>query len=361
MEDHGYRIGDMVTLTGPMGYECQAPLVYEKGHGFPGGCASFLEYHCVEPGDYILFTLIADSNFLIKVYNKAGSEKTNFPANPSVTNHGGKAQTESIQEKGSISPNADFNHNRKHSKDVYHEKRLSGTSKSTVQCQARRKRKYKEDEEAVDVHDRGDTRHRKWDADGGVNKGTKRLTRKPGMENANNEDCHEKNMEEKKKQRSRVLSMLKRTSAGFPRSVRANLGDEQGPEDLSEQPQDWRGRVSAKDQPGSIKWVDAHHSHANLEALNGREERDMPTEYVVGSVTNFQRGCTSECEEFAEGVELNITPGSQSPVHYHDCPGENEQHAASDSARISKEAELEPMDIDTAENNRTTKVSLDRT
>lgn len=75
MQEYGYRVGDVVSLRGPSGWVGEVNLSYDRGFGFRGAWKQFVIYHNLEVGDHILCTLVADSNFFVKIYNKGGCEK----------------------------------------------------------------------------------------------------------------------------------------------------------------------------------------------------------------------------------------------------------------------------------------------
>lgn len=74
--DYGNRLRDVVTWRGPSGWVGQVNLsYYDKAYGFRGGWKQFRYYHNIEAGDHVVCTMIADSDFVIKIYDKHGCEK----------------------------------------------------------------------------------------------------------------------------------------------------------------------------------------------------------------------------------------------------------------------------------------------
>lgn len=89
MEEHGRRIGSVVTVEGPSGWVGQVTVSYDEGCGFSGGWKQFVIHHNVEAGDCIVCTLIADSKFFVKIYDNFGCEKVRIIRVP--TAEGSKA------------------------------------------------------------------------------------------------------------------------------------------------------------------------------------------------------------------------------------------------------------------------------
>lgn len=73
--DYGSKLRDVVTWRGPSGWVGQVQLSYEKVYGFRGGWKQFRFYHNIEAGDHLVCTMIADSDFVVKIYDKQGCEK----------------------------------------------------------------------------------------------------------------------------------------------------------------------------------------------------------------------------------------------------------------------------------------------
>ncbi len=70
------RIWDTVTLKGPAGFMGEAVVAHDHGYSFQGGWKEFVKHQNIESGDTVLCTLIADSVFAIKFFDKLGCEKT---------------------------------------------------------------------------------------------------------------------------------------------------------------------------------------------------------------------------------------------------------------------------------------------
>lgn len=73
----------MVTWRGPSGWVGQVNLSYDKVYGFRGGWKQFRFYHNIEAGDHLVCTMIADADFVVKIYDKQGCEKVLPFLNPS--------------------------------------------------------------------------------------------------------------------------------------------------------------------------------------------------------------------------------------------------------------------------------------
>lgn len=84
IEDYGRRIGSVVTVEGPSGWVGQVTVSYNEGFGFCCGWTQFVIHHNIEAGDCIVCTLIADSKFFVKIYNKFGCEKVRPSHAPTV-------------------------------------------------------------------------------------------------------------------------------------------------------------------------------------------------------------------------------------------------------------------------------------
>ncbi len=69
-------IWDTVTLKGPAAFMGEAVVAHDHGYSFQGGWKEFVKHQNIESGDTVLCTLIADSVFAIKFYDKLGCEKT---------------------------------------------------------------------------------------------------------------------------------------------------------------------------------------------------------------------------------------------------------------------------------------------
>lgn len=84
MEEQGYKIDVDVSLTGPDGYEFHAYLGEDRAHAsFRAGFAHFLAHHDVQARETLLFSLVENSTFQIKVYNEYGCERKHFkPRSP---------------------------------------------------------------------------------------------------------------------------------------------------------------------------------------------------------------------------------------------------------------------------------------
>ncbi len=96
MEEYGYRVGDNVVLQGPGGYTIDVGLSHDQHFGFArAGWRQFLRHHNIEVDDYILCTLIADSYFTVKIFNKTGCEKP--LSAPSMTAGGGSEKLDNLQ------------------------------------------------------------------------------------------------------------------------------------------------------------------------------------------------------------------------------------------------------------------------
>ena len=79
MQEQGYRIDDAVSLIGPGGNEFYAFLGDDRAHAsFRAGFAHFLAHHDVQARETLLFSLVGDSTFRIKVYNEYGCERKHF-------------------------------------------------------------------------------------------------------------------------------------------------------------------------------------------------------------------------------------------------------------------------------------------
>ncbi len=76
MASNDCRIWDTVTLKGPTGFMGEAVVAHDHGYSFQGGWKEFVKHQNIESGDTVLCTLIADSVFAIKFYDKLGCEKT---------------------------------------------------------------------------------------------------------------------------------------------------------------------------------------------------------------------------------------------------------------------------------------------
>lgn len=75
-EDWNYTIGRTLDLKGPWGFKCQVTAErHSHGYVLRKGFKSFLDHHMIDAGDSLVFYLIADSVFLVKVYDKCGSER----------------------------------------------------------------------------------------------------------------------------------------------------------------------------------------------------------------------------------------------------------------------------------------------
>jgi hypothetical protein len=70
------RIWDTVSLKGPTGFMGETVVAHDHGYSFQGGWKEFVKHQNIESGDTVLCTLIADSVFAIKFYDKLGCEKT---------------------------------------------------------------------------------------------------------------------------------------------------------------------------------------------------------------------------------------------------------------------------------------------
>jgi len=73
--DHGNRLYGVVTWRGPSGWVGQVNLSWDKVYGFREGWKQFWLYHNIEVGDHLICTMIADSDFVVKIYDKKGCEK----------------------------------------------------------------------------------------------------------------------------------------------------------------------------------------------------------------------------------------------------------------------------------------------
>jgi len=82
--DYGNRLRDVVTWRGPSGWVGQVNLSYDKVYGFRGGWKQFRFYHNIEAGDHLVCTMIADSDFVVKIYDKQGCEKARPFLNPNI-------------------------------------------------------------------------------------------------------------------------------------------------------------------------------------------------------------------------------------------------------------------------------------
>lgn len=81
--DYGNRLRNVVTWRGPSGWVGNVNLSYEfPGYGFREGWKEFQYYHNIEPGDHLVCTMIADSDFVVKIYDKQGCEKSMPLLNP---------------------------------------------------------------------------------------------------------------------------------------------------------------------------------------------------------------------------------------------------------------------------------------
>lgn len=79
MEEQGYRIDDAVSLIGPDGHEFLAFLGDDRAHAsFRAGFAHFFAHHDVQARETLLFSLVGDSTFRVKVYNEYGCERKHF-------------------------------------------------------------------------------------------------------------------------------------------------------------------------------------------------------------------------------------------------------------------------------------------
>lgn len=92
MEDYGRRIGNVVTVKGPSGWVGQVTISYDEGFGFCGGWKQFVIHHNIEAGDSVVCTLIADSKFFVKIYNKFGCEKVYLSHAPTAEGSRGVGQ-----------------------------------------------------------------------------------------------------------------------------------------------------------------------------------------------------------------------------------------------------------------------------
>lgn len=101
MEDYGRRIGNVVTVKGPSGWVGQVTVTYDEGFGFCGGWKQFVIHHNIEAGDCVVCTLIADSKFFVKIYNKFGCEKVHLSHVP--TAEGSKAAGQKSKDGAHVS------------------------------------------------------------------------------------------------------------------------------------------------------------------------------------------------------------------------------------------------------------------
>jgi len=101
VEEYGRRIGNVVTLEGPSGCVGQVTVSYDEGFGFCGGWKQFVIHHNIEAGDCVVCTLIADSKFLVKIYNKFGCEKVHLSHAP--TAEGSKAVGQKLKDGAYVS------------------------------------------------------------------------------------------------------------------------------------------------------------------------------------------------------------------------------------------------------------------
>lgn len=85
IEKQNYNIGEKLRLRGPRGFECECTVQrHSKGYVLHTGFNQFVEHHTIEAGDMLVFNLIAEASFLVKVYDKCGIEKV-FPTKDSST------------------------------------------------------------------------------------------------------------------------------------------------------------------------------------------------------------------------------------------------------------------------------------
>ena len=83
LENPNLNIKEKLCLKGPSGFECEV-TVQQDGYDYAldtsgTGFISFIKHHAIEDGDSLVFYLIAESSFLVKVYDKCGSEKKSVP------------------------------------------------------------------------------------------------------------------------------------------------------------------------------------------------------------------------------------------------------------------------------------------
>lgn len=76
LEKQNCNIGGSLILRGPLGFNCSVTVQrHDHGYVLQTGFDLFLKQHMIEAGDALVFYLLANSNFLVKVYDRFGSEK----------------------------------------------------------------------------------------------------------------------------------------------------------------------------------------------------------------------------------------------------------------------------------------------
>ncbi|KAG0624935.1 hypothetical protein M758_2G015200 [Ceratodon purpureus] len=79
-EDWKNNIGRTLDLKGPWGFKCRVTAErHSHGYVLRTGFKPFLDHHKIDAGDSLVFYLLDESIFSVKVYDKRGSEKKDPP------------------------------------------------------------------------------------------------------------------------------------------------------------------------------------------------------------------------------------------------------------------------------------------
>lgn len=82
MREYGHRLGETAILKGRNGRQWEVGVSKGTWTGFRVGWKTFAAAYNLEVGDKLEFTLIADSTFLVKVFDTKDNEKTGSSAGP---------------------------------------------------------------------------------------------------------------------------------------------------------------------------------------------------------------------------------------------------------------------------------------